>query len=88
MTSKPLLVHGTVRRPGGQAVAGARLMWLDSPLPMPDTAALSQSDGSFVLGVPVVGRYRLACQTDRHGQVQADIDVGPSGANVTLQLPR
>lgn len=86
MPQAPLLVKGTVLDTAGQPVGGARLMWLESPVAMPDVAALSQADGSFVLTVPVPGRYRLGCQTDAQGSAQAAVNVRPDGAALQLTL--
>ena len=88
MTQTPLLVKGHVLDATGQPVGGARLMWLEAPVAMPDVAALSQADGGFVLTVPVPGRYRLGCQTDGQGSAQATTTVGPDGALVRLTLKR
>ena len=83
-----LQVVGKVLDARGQPVAGARLLWQRAPVALPDTATLSQADGGFVLAVPVAGRYTLQCVSDRHGETRVDLDIGPGGSTVTLQLPR
>ena len=86
---KPALqVRGTVLNAQGKPVAGARLLWQHAPVALPDTAALSQADGGFVLTVPVAGHYTLQCVSDRHGETRVDLDIGPGGCTVTLRLPR
>lgn len=88
MSQAALLIRGQVVDARGRPVAGARLMWHSAPVDLPDVAALSGADGGFVLAVPVTGRYRLACQSDTHGQAMADITVAADGAQLTMRLPR
>ena len=88
MSQAVLLVQGRVVDARGRPVAGARLMWHNAPVDLPDLAALSGADGGFVLAVPVTGRYRLACHSDSHGQTIVDVSVAADGAQLTLRLPK
>lgn len=83
-----LLLHLTVAGAGGAPVAGATVCIAAAPVPVPDVAAVTGADGRCTLAVPAPGRYRVGAHSDRHGQAQADIDVGPAGAHATLQLTR
>lgn len=78
--SAPLLVHGRVLDAQGRGVAGARISWVDGPLPLPDIALLSGADGGFTLAAPLPGRYRLRADAE-------DSDGTALQAQATLQLP-
>lgn len=88
MAAAALQVRGKVLDVRGKPVAGARLLWQHAPVALPDTATLSQADGSFVLGVPVAGHYTLQAVSDRHGETRLALDIGSGGSTVTLHLPR
>ena len=88
MAAAALQVRGKVLDARGKPVAGARLLWQHAPVALPDTAALSQADGSFVLAVPVAGHYTLQGVSDRHGETRVELDIGSGGSTVTLRLPR
>ena len=88
MATAALQVRGKVLDARGKPVAGARLLWQHAPVALPDTAALSQADGSFVLAVPVAGHYTLKGVSDRHGETRVELDIGSGGSTVTLRLPR
>ena len=73
----------------GAPVAEARILVLDSPAPMPDVALLTGPDGSFVLGAPAPGTYRLAVHADGYDGAEATVEVqGDRPANVRLRLGR
>ncbi len=88
MATAALQVRGKVLDARGKPVAGARLLWQHAPVALPDTAALSQADGSFGLAVPVAGHYTLKGVSDRHGETRVELDIGSGGSTVTLRLPR
>ena len=73
----------------GAPVAEARILVLDSPAPMPDVALLTGPDGSFVLGTPAPGTYRLAVHADGYDGAEATVEVqSDRPANVRLRLGR
>lgn len=86
MSPGALLVAGKVLDNAGRPAAGATVMWLHGPVPLPDVAQLTQDDGSFVMSAPVVGQYTLGCRGDSGGQTTLDVTVGPHGARVTVRL--
>ena len=86
MSAGALQVVGRVLNRAGHPAAGASVMWLHGPVPLPDVAQLTQADGSFVMSAPVAGQYRLGCRGDPGGQATLDLTVGPQGARVTLRL--
>jgi hypothetical protein len=79
---------GTVRDPAGQPVAGARVIFTESPVPMPDLAALTGPDGRFMLSLPVAGHYELAVHADGFVPKTTKCDAGPNAlppVDITLQ---
>ena len=57
-------VLGTVQRADGLPLAGARVVVVRSPVPMPETAALTDAAGRFKFVVPVPGTYVFAAHAD------------------------
>jgi Carboxypeptidase regulatory-like domain len=86
MSAGTLRLAGTVLDRAGRPAAGATVMWLQGPVPLPDVALLTGADGSFIMSAPVPGPYRLACRSDAGGQATLDVTVGPQGARVTVRL--
>jgi hypothetical protein len=64
MAVKPSIISGTVRDPSGKPVAEARVYFVDGPVPLPETAALTDSKGSFSLTAPAPGTYKIECNAD------------------------
>ena len=56
----PGTIAGRVSDAGGGPVAGARVAFIDGPVPMPDVAVLTDAGGWFVLAVPAPGEYRIS----------------------------
>lgn len=86
MSAGPIQVAGTVLDSTGRPAAGATVMWLQGPVPLPDVALLTGADGSFLMSAPVVGAYTLACRRDPDGVARVDVNVGPEGARVVVRL--
>ena len=83
------MIQGTAVDDDGAPVADARVVVLDSPRPVPDVALLTGPDGSFVLGVPAPGTYRLAVHADGYEGAEATVEVpGDRPATVRLRLRR
>ena len=61
MVRIPSVISGIVRDPLGSPVAQARVYFTDGPVPLPDIAALTDSDGAFSLSAPSVGTYTIEC---------------------------
>ena len=58
---------------------------MDSPVAVPDVAAITGDDGSFSFGVPATGRYRVAAHGEQ-GSGEATVSVDPGGTSVRLVL--
>jgi hypothetical protein len=57
MTQKTGVIAGVVKANNGNAISGARVFFITGPVPLPDIAALTNIDGTFVLSAPVPGDY-------------------------------
>ena len=86
MPGSPSVISGTVRDSAGRAVEGARISLVESPLaPLPDIALLTGADGSFSIGAPMAGTYRLACHADGFLPQSATLTV-TAGTDATLDF--
>lgn len=79
-----MLVRGVVHSADGELVDGAVVVFLAAPVDVPDIAAVTGDDGSFVVAVPAPGRYRLGIRADGHGLYAVDVDVDP-GTEVDIR---
>ncbi len=60
-------------------VRPSRVRWssiVTAPVDVPDIAALTGDDGTFVVTAPAPGRYRLGVRADDHGEHELVVDVG------------
>ncbi len=80
------VIRGTVRDPAGRALAGARLAFVDGPVPLPDLALLSGADGAFSLAAPAPGTYRIACHAEGFAPQTGSVTVGPAVPAATLDF--
>jgi hypothetical protein len=81
----PQLLSGVVVDAAGQPVADARVA-LAAPVEVPDIAVLTGEDGSFSIGVPVPGAYRITAHADQgHAEEAVDVERGRT-ARVRLVL--
>ena len=79
------MITGTVRDLKGRAVAGARISFVESPIPLPDIAALTAANGTFSLTAPVAGTYCIACHADGFASQSCTITVDV-GSRITLSF--
>lgn len=80
------LISGKVVDEQGQPVAGARVMFASSPVPLPDIALQTAEDGSFTLSVPANGSYEILTMTDEHGQRKTAVEVSSDRHEVEVRL--
>jgi hypothetical protein len=80
------LISGKVVDEQGQPVAGARVMFTSSPVPVPDIALMTGEDGSFTLSVPANGSYEILTMTDEQGQGKAAVEVSGERHEVEVRL--
>jgi hypothetical protein len=50
-------ISGVVKDNNGNAISGAQVSFVSGPVPLPDIAALTHNNGSFVISAPVPGEY-------------------------------
>ena len=60
---RPGIISGRVRGPTGP-VEDARVFFLAGPEPLPDIAALTDSNGKFSLAAPSSGNYQIQVVAD------------------------
>jgi protocatechuate 3,4-dioxygenase beta subunit len=87
-TQRSTLVQGTVVDARGKPLAGARVGWVDGPVPLPDVMMLTDAGGRFTLAAPAPGPYRLRADSDRHGHAEVVVQAAGQPLVLTLQLPR
>jgi hypothetical protein len=80
VTASTSFIAGVVRDGGGDPVAAARVYVVDAPVSVTDIAALTGSDGLFLIGVPVAGRYTVEVTSETGASTQATVDA-QSGVN-------
>jgi hypothetical protein len=81
------LIVGTVVGARGEPVAGARIYFVEGPVPLPDIAAVTDSEGRFTLTAPAPGTYTVGGAFDDVATSER-VTVAESGCEVTLRLGR
>ena len=71
-----VVISGVVRDPQGNAVPRARIAFASAPVPVPDVAALTASDGAFSLAAPAPGAYVIECFADGFAPASVSVLVG------------
>jgi hypothetical protein len=69
------IISGLVKDPGGRPVPLARVYFTESPVPLPDIAALTNDNGEFSLSVPIAGRYKIACAAEGFQSTVTEVTV-------------
>ena len=64
MSDNPSVIAGVVVDARGNPVEEARVYFVEGPVPLPDIAALTDSDGRFALSAPVSGTYQLGVASE------------------------
>jgi protocatechuate 3,4-dioxygenase beta subunit len=82
-----MLISGIVTDSDGQSVAGARVLLSQSPVPVPDVAAVTDSEGRFALSAPTPGQYAVAAFADGHAPADLKLDID-GDVDVVLTLKR
>jgi protocatechuate 3,4-dioxygenase beta subunit len=83
----PRLISGLVTDREGHGVAGARVALSEAPTPVPDIAAITDSEGRFTLSVPGPGDYAVRAFADDHPPANLKVSVDQD-INVVLTLGR
>ncbi len=88
MTDGGTLIEGSAHLADGTPIGEARVFFTESPVPLPDIAALTDDDGRFSLFAPSPGRYQLVCQADGFDAVTVAVEVDEvsTTAEVDIEL--
>jgi carboxypeptidase family protein len=83
----PAVIRGTVLTGSEEPLRGARVYFVRGPVPLPDIAALTAEDGSFVLSAPAGGEYQIGAAADGFAPSAVSVRVAEAdSARVTLHL--
>jgi hypothetical protein len=83
-----VLIRGVARSHDGSLLEDAVVSITDAPTDVPDIAAVTGDDGTFVMAAPVAGRYRLGVRADGHVLGTFDVSVAVDDVNVSCNLVR
>lgn len=87
MAQQPGTISGVVKNAQGQPIEQARIYFVDGPVPLPEIAALTNSDGEFTLTAPAPGAYQIECATDASTPVRITVTVqGGKNSQVKIKL--
>ena len=81
------LIVGTVVGARGAPFAGARVYFVEGPVPLPDIAAVTDSNGRFTLTAPAPGTYTVGGAFDDVATSER-VTVAEGECEVTLRLER
>ncbi len=79
------MIAGSVVDAQGRPVAGARVFFTETPVPMPEIAAVTDVDGRFVLAASAPGTYTVAGAAD-DASASARVTLPADDGDVTLRL--
>ncbi|MWA15375.1 carboxypeptidase-like regulatory domain-containing protein [Streptomyces sp. BA2] len=89
-SSPAVEITGVVRDTSGAPVPGAHVLFTEGPQPLPDIAAVTDTEGRFSLGAPTTGEYTLVCRADPlmgpSGTAEATVRVEPSARAASLRV--
>lgn len=87
MGSHQRVIAGVVRDAGGRPIPGARVLFREGPVALPDTAALADQSGAFSLAAPAPGTYVVVAAADGFSSAVETVKVGEKSVeNVVLRL--
>ena len=75
MTDSGFLIRGTVQDQAGIPIDNARVWISSGPVAIADVAILTDSTGAFLISIPAIGRYEIACAADDHQTTQQVLEV-------------
>lgn len=83
----PEAIHGLVHDQHGRPIEQARVCFVSGPVPLPDVAALTDPNGTFLLTAPVPGTYSILCALDDGRTETRSVDVtSHSKATVIFEM--
>ncbi len=82
-----LTIAGAVTDEGGAPISDAVIAVTLAPVPMPDIAALTDTQGHFVMGAPEPGTYELLVNAPGYPQRRVTVEVDASTvASLSIEL--
>ena len=69
------VISGIVRGPNGTPIPNARVYFTSGPVPLPEIAAMTDSNGEFSLTAPAPGEYVIEGMTDEFGSRSSKVKV-------------
>lgn len=81
-----MLIRGVVAGQDGSVLEGAVVSITEAPTDVPDIAAVTGDDGTFVVHAPAAGRYRLSVRADGHEPAELTVDVGVDDVGLSCVL--
>jgi hypothetical protein len=79
------VISGIVRGPDGTPIPNARVYFTSAPVPIPEIAAITDSDGQFSITAPAPGKYVIEGAADEFGTRSSTVKV-KAGQPVRLDL--
>jgi hypothetical protein len=86
MSVNPPVIAGVVVDAKGNPVQGARVYFMEGPVPFPDIAALTDSSGRFALSAPVSGTYQLGVASEGSAGLVQEMSTVEVGEEQELDL--
>jgi hypothetical protein len=85
MTKNRSVIFGIIHDHNGQPISEARVYFIDGPVPFPDIAFLTDSNGKFSLTTPAEGTYIIGCSADGFKSANLTVNV-IDGKNVEVEI--
>lgn len=79
-------IKGAVQDESGRPIAEVSLYFISAPVPLPDIAALSGTDGSFVLSAPAPGVYRIGACCPGYAPGEVNVNMSERPGSVLIRL--
>lgn len=86
MTAHGSRIEGRAHLADDSPVSEARVLFTSAPVPLPDIAALTDSDGRFSLHAPSPGEYVLACHAEGLDPVTVPLEVPADSGTVQVDI--
>jgi hypothetical protein len=82
-----MVVRGVVCTANGSPVPAARVYFVDGPVPLPDIAAFTDSEGTFAMTAPQEGAYTLECTVEGYAPAKMTFEFASDAEiHVTIRL--
>lgn len=79
------IISGVISDSDGKPLADAQIYFTESPMPLPDIAMLTDSDGKYSLSVPSAGKYGIGYNAAGFASKKVTVTIG-SEQNTTLDV--